>query len=326
MPVKKCLIQNDINKVQKAVKDHKPAQQQVQELSEKDVEEGRKTMEARSGMSTDKDYYRVGGKWYLKGKQVAGSALDRLNKMAVPPIYENAMISADPNAKILSVGRASNGKWQPRYSAEHMAKKDIEKFDRAKLFGRDISSIRSNMADGILKENTNAMLLRLEDKTAIRVGTAADLKAKKKAYGLTTLKNKHVSITGDTVSLNFTAKEGLPASYKVKDKILADWLKKRKTQFSDDLFTDSSASKLNKYLKKTAGGKKYTIKDFRTHHGTRLAFKELKKHENVVLDPKEKQKIIKKTLTKVSSFLHNTPAMAKKSYIDPMVWKLIGGF
>jgi DNA topoisomerase-1 len=325
MPMKKCLIQNDINKIEKAIKDHKPATAQVQALSEREIEDGRKAILDRSDMSTSKDYYRVGGKWYLKGQPVTGSALDRINKLAIPPVYENAMVSIDPNAKIQTIGRAQNGKWQPRYSAEHMAQKAVEKFNRAKLFGRDIGSIRNGITDGLLQEDTNAMLLRLEDKTAIRIGTAADLKAKKKAYGLTTLKNKHVDVVGDTISLDFTAKEGLAAHYEIKDKVLADWLRKRKTQFADDLFTDSSADKLNKYLKKAAGGKKYTIKDFRTYHGTKIAFKELKQYENQMLSPEQKKSIVKKTLDKVSSFLHNTPAMAKKSYIDPMIWQLIGG-
>lgn len=325
MPIKECLIKRDIDKVKKAVKDHKPATAKMQELSEQEIEAGRKAILDRSDMSTSKDYYRVGGKWYLKGQPVTGSALDRINKLSIPPVYENAMVSINPNAKIQTIGRAQNGKWQPRYSAEHMRLKDIEKFHRAKLFGRDIDSIRGGVSDGLLQEDVNAMLLRLEDKTAMRIGTAADLKAKKKAYGLTTLKNKHVNVVGDTISLDFTAKEGLAAHYELKDKMLADWLKKRKVQFADDLFTDSSANKLNAYLKKAAGGKKYTVKDFRTYHGTKMAFKELKQYENQILNPIQKKAIVKGVLKKVSSFLHNTPAMAKKSYIDPMIWELIGG-
>ena len=103
------------------------------------------------------------------------------------------------------------------------------------------------------------------------------------------------------------------------------WLKKRKaiTKKGEKLF-NVPATKLNKYLK-TISGKKYTVKDFRTYHGTRIAYEEIKKYARKVIDIKEKKRIIKEVSETVSKFLHNTPAMAKNSYIDPMVWEFIGG-
>lgn len=325
MPVKKCLIQRDVTKVKQATKTYKPATQEKQVVAEKSVIKDQKKFDARSGLSQEKDYYRSGGKWYLKGEQVTGDALIKLNKMAIPPAWENALISADPNVKVQAIGKDKAGKWQSRYSTAHIEQKAQEKFNRQKLFSRDIDAIRKNTNDGILKEDTNAMLLKLEDQTAIRVGGKAPYVTKKPAYGLTTLKNEHVKIQGDKVILDFLAKEGIPAHYEVRDKVLADWLTKRKTKFKESLFPDTSATSLNSYLKKMAGGKKYTVKDFRTYHGTRIAFQELKRYKTKILSPKDKKAVIKNVLNKVSSFLHNTPSMAKKSYINPMVWELIGG-
>lgn len=325
MPVKKCIVQRDITNVKQAINTYKPTTQEKQVTAKRQITADVKKLQSRSKMSPKKDYYRSGGKWFLKGKPVTGDVLKKLNKMAIPPAWENALVSTNLKAKVTAVGRDKAGKWQSRYSEAHVKQKAKEKFDRQKLFGRDIGGIRKNMNDGILKNDVNAMLLKMEDQTAIRVGGKAPYKTRKQAYGLTTLENRHVKIEGDKISLDFIAKEGKQAHYEIRDKTLADWLGKRKVEFKESLFPDTSATSLNSYLKKMAGGKKYTVKDFRTYHGTRIAFDELKKYEKVDLAPKKKKEIVKRTLDKVSSFLHNTPGMAKKSYINPMVWELIGG-
>ena len=188
----------------------------------------------------------------------------------------------------------------------------------------DIKKVnKANMDKG----DARALLLDLEDKTAIRIGSDADFKAKEKAYGLTTLQHEHVEIVGDTIKLNFTAKEGIKASYELKDDVLAKWLKTRvdETKPGEKLFPDVSSAKLNTYLKEIAGGKKYTVKDFRTHHGTRIAREELKQYAGQELTEKQRKEIIKQVSKKVSQFLANTPSMAKKSYINPIVWDYIGG-
>ena len=153
-----------------------------------------------------------------------------------------------------------------------------------------------------------------------------DLKASQKAYGLTTLQHEHIKIDGHRITIKFIAKEGVPAHYEVVDKTLAGWLKERKakTTAGEQLFSDVSADKLNRYLGKISN-KAYTIKDYRTYHGTRVAFGELNKYSGMVLTDKEKKELIKKVTEKVARVLANTPAMAKKSYIDPMVWEIIGG-
>ena len=100
--------------------------------------------------------------------------------------------------------------------------------------------------------------------------------------------------------------------------------RKAKTKTGELLFPDVSAKKLNNYLKQISG-KDYTVKDFRTYLGTKLAYKELYQYSGKVLDKAKKMKIIKDVTEQVSKVLRNTPAMAMKSYIDPLVWDIIGG-
>jgi len=274
------------------------------------------------------DYIRDNsGKWFFKGSEVVGDELDRLNKIGVPPAWNNVVVSSNPNAKIQVIGQDAAGRWQYKYSAKHVGNSSIDKFDRVRNFSKDMSAIRRGIDKGLNDGDPRAFLLELENRTAIRAGSYKDFKAKQKAYGLTTLQNEHLTIKGDKIILNFTAKEGIPVNYEVKDQMLASWLSSRKaaTKVGDPLFKDIPADKLNGYIKELSGGKKYTIKDFRTYHGTRIAYEEIKKYAGQDLITKKKKKIVKEVSEKVSMFLKNTPTMAKNSYIDPMVWEFIGG-
>jgi len=274
------------------------------------------------------DYVRSPkGSWTLKGRPVSASEAKRLDGLRLPPGWDNVIVARDASAKVQAIGLDKVGRWQYRYSAEHIAKAAQRKFDRVKLFSRDMSSIRRGIDEGVKAGDPRAMLMRIEDKTVIRNGSAADYRAKVKAYGLTTLQNEHLTIKGNKIYFDFIAKKGVRAQYTITDDVLAPWLRQRKaaTKVGEKLFPDVPASKLNSYLSELAGGKKYTVKDFRTYHATRIAREELKKIKNPFnLTKKQMDKIVKDVSTKVSSFLHNTPLMAKSSYIDPMVWDMIG--
>lgn len=279
------------------------------------------------GMSNTKDFRRGDkGVWTLNGKDVSGKTMARLNKMGIPPAWKNVYVAATEEAPLQVVGLDKVGRIQRRYSAAHVERQAQEKFNRVKQFSADKKNIRTEIVRGMKKEQPESMLLDLEDRTAIRVGTSADLKAEKKAYGLTTLEKQHISIRGNRITLDFTAKEGKHAHYEVDDGVLISWLKKRlgKTKINEKLFSDVSASKLNSYLKKISG-KDYSVKDFRTYHASRIAFGELKKYANAKLTIKERKQLVKNVCAKVSNFLKNTPTMAKNSYIDPMAWEIIGG-
>lgn len=273
------------------------------------------------------DYVRVADGWRLKGKMITGKEAKRLDDLKLPPSWRNVVVSTNPADKVQAIGMDAAGRWQYRYSAEHIKQAAIKKFDRVKQFSRDMPNIITNMEKGVAANETEAMLLRIENKTAMRVGSDTDFKAKVKAYGLTTLQAEHVTIKGSTITFDFIAKEGIPAHYSIEDKVVAEWLKKRKaaTKVGEKLFPDTNAKKLNDYLKSAADGKKYTIKDFRTYHGTRIATEELIKLGGPITSDKQKKEVIKEVSTTVSKFLKNTPTMAKQSYINPMAWEIIGG-
>jgi DNA topoisomerase IB len=284
-------------------------------------------IEQKKATKTCGDYVRLSdGKWILKNQEVKGQELERLKAMKLPPSWRSVTATVNRKAKIQAIGMDAAGRWQYKYSMEAVEAAAKKKFDRVKLFSKDMSLIKKKVSEDIEKGLPQAYLLRLENKTAIRIGTDTDFKAKKKAYGLTTLQNEHVTIKGNKIILDFVAKEGIPAHYELVDKTIADFLQKRKTttKVGDKLFPDVPSKKLNDYLK-TISGKNYTIKDFRTYHGTRIAYDNLKEFTGMTLTDKKKKEIVKMVSETVSDFLANTPTMARKSYIDPRVWDLIGG-
>ena len=84
---------------------------------------------------------REDGKYYLGGKEVSGEHIKRINKLAIPPAWTDVVVAKDPNAAIQAIGRASNGKWQYRYSKEWTDASGVKKFHREKtLNGISIGS------------------------------------------------------------------------------------------------------------------------------------------------------------------------------------------
>lgn len=272
------------------------------------------------------DYVRTDGKWYRGGSEEVTDQeeLARLERLRLPPGWRDVVAAVDPNSKVQAMGLDAAGRWQYRYSASHVRDAARAKFDRVKSFSRDMEGIRKRISSGMDGGDERAYLLSLEDKTAIRAGSNADTRAKQKAYGLTTLRGEHVTVDGNRITLDFTAKEGIPVHYELSDPRLSRWLEERKTLVGDGPLFSSNAASVNKYLGEISG-KEYTIKDFRTYHGTRIAYDELKDMSGKELTAKEKRKVVKEVSEKVSGFLKNTPTMARTSYIDPMVWDFIGG-
>ena len=252
--------------------------------------------------------------------------LARLDGLKAPPGWREVHVSSDPKAKLQMIGFDSKARVQRRYSAEFIAEKTEAKFVRVRKFGKDIGPARVRIAKEAAAGRPEALLTRLEDKTAIRIGTDKDINAKVKAYGLTTLEGRHVTVRqGKFIDFDFIGKEGKRYTNTIQDSQLGAFIEARKKAAGSagKLFPDVNDKKLNKYVKDTIGP--YSVKDFRTYHATRIAHTELEAYATTTLTAKQKKAVVDDVLAKASGFLNNTPVMAKKSYIDPTVWQMIGG-
>ena len=110
------------------------------------------------------------------------------------------------------------------------------------------------------------MILKLIMDCDFRVGNDEYMK-QNNSYGVTTLKNKHVSVKGDSVTIDFIGKKGVRNMCQVKDKTIKRHLKKhKKTQKNNSrIFTvnglNISSYDVNSYIKKFGD---FSSKDFRT--------------------------------------------------------------
>ena len=245
-----------------------------------------------SALEANTSFNRRGTDWFFEGRKIDPLEAERLNAMKLPPSWKNVIASTDTTTKVQAMGQDAAGRWQYRYSAAHIKKAAMKKFVRVRKFNDDIEKLRATIAAAD-KDDVMANLLKLEDRTAIRMGNPKDIGARKKAYGITTLQHEHVKVDGDRLIFDFVAKEGKDAHYEVVDADLARFIKGRlaKTKAGERLWPEVSPQRMNAYIKELAG-KDYSIKDFRTYHGTRIAYEKLQKYAGKTLNKNQKKNVV----------------------------------
>ena len=127
-----------------------------------------------------------------------------------------------------------------------------------------------------------ATVISLMERTYIRIGNS-NYEKLYGSYGLTTLKDKHVSITGDKMRFAFRGKKGIQHEITLRNKKLARTVEQCRDIPGKELFQfydkngkahSIDSGKVNAYLN-TISGFNFTAKDFRTWAGTVLAAGEL---------------------------------------------------
>ncbi len=253
--------------------------------------------------------------------------IDRLNAVALPPAYTKAWFCPRSNGHILATGYDDKGRKQYRYHPNYRTHQEAEKFDQCLAFGKLLPKVRmrveKDLADGRLsRERAIASVVRLLDEGVVRVGNESYAKANK-SFGATTLRMRHVSLSGKTVKLRFKAKSGKLAEVAVTDRRLAHFVRKMDDlpgqhlfQYvgDDDEVHHVGSAEVNAYLCETMG-EHFTAKNFRTWHASAIAFD--------LLAHAERPLTIKALMEQVSEKLGNTPAIVRKSYVHPAVVALV---
>ena len=262
------------------------------------------------------------------GKRITKRAeIDRLNKIALPPAYTDAWFCPDPNGHILATGFDDKGRKQYRYHPDYRTYQEAEKFDQCLAFGKLLPKVRKrvekDLADRALsRERAIASVVRLLDESVVRVGNESYAK-ENNSFGATTLRMRHVSLSGQTVMLRFKAKSGKMAEVAVTDRRLAHFVRKMEDLPGQRLFQymgddgevhPVGSAEVNDYLCETMG-EHFTAKNFRTWHASAIAFG--------LLAHAERPLTIKALMEEVSDKLGNTPAIARKSYVHPAVVALV---
>ena len=263
------------------------------------------------------------------GSHVAGEEeLCRIRALAIPPAWTHVWISPHPLAHLQATGRDAKGRKQYRYHARWREIRDENKYGRLEAFGTALGRIRECAArdlarTGLPREKVIATVVQLLDRTLIRIGNEEYARAND-SFGLTTLRERHVTIEGTHLQFHFRGKSGKVHLIDVRDPRLARIVKTCQELPGQELFhfrDDEGAlhpvesTHVNSYLS-AAAGDHFTAKDFRTWHGTLLAACALA--ERAVLGPPTK-KHLRDAVVHVAAKLGNTPAVCQKSYVHPVV-------
>jgi DNA topoisomerase I len=197
-------------------------------------------------------------------------------------------------------------------------------------FGEALPRIRERVkADlglpGLPREKTLAIAVRLLDEALIRVGNT-EYARENDSYGLTTLRNDHVDVSGSIVHFTFRGKSGKTHEIDVRDRRVARLISRMQDLPGEHLFQyldddgephAIGSEDVNAYLQEISG-EAFTAKDFRTWGGTVLAACSLRE-----IGPFEGQTAMKANIVTaidaVAARLGNTRAVCRSAYIHPSV-------
>ena len=265
------------------------------------------------------------------GKRITDpDELERIRKIGVPPAYEDVWISPAPNGHIQATARDARGRKQYRYHPAWRELRDATKYEHTTRFARALPAIRDRVrADlglsGLPRQKVLAAVVGLLEATAIRIGNAEYAKDND-SYGLTTMRSKHVRISGSTLRFRFRGKSGVEHSIRLDDSRLARIVRRLRDLPGEELFTYRdddgtvqaiTSDDVNEYLREVAGAD-FTSKDFRTWRGTAVLALELEGLPPAETQSDRKQ-ALNAALANAASILGNTAAVCRRCYVHPAV-------
>ncbi len=267
-------------------------------------------------------------------KVTDGAEIDRIARLAIPPAYEEVWICPDPRGHLQATGRDARGRKQYRYHPRWRLFRDAEKFERMPSFADALPRLRRRLRRdlalrGMPRDKVLAIVVSLLDATRVRIGNA-EYARDNDSYGLTTLHNRHVEfVCGGRLMLRFAGKGGTDHEIAISDRGLARLVRRchelpgqRLFQYVDDAGEPHpiGSDQVNSYLKE-AMGDDFTAKDFRTWNATLRAMGIM--HATPLPDPMSERALaglIVLAVKQVAADLGNTPAVCRKSYINPLVF------
>ena len=263
------------------------------------------------------------------GNHVTDEAVrDRIGEMAIPPAWTDVWICRHSNGHLQATGRDDRGRKQYIYHSAWERVRNLAKFDRLLPFGEALSQLRARCIDdlhrdGLPQDKVLAAAVSLLDSTLIRVGNMQYAR-QNDSFGLTTLRDRHVTFSEEYCTFEFTGKSGRQHHIELNDPSLARVVERCRDVPGYDLFQyyDKNNDKhtitsddVNGYLKETTGAP-FTAKDFRTWGGTVQAAVSLHRLGPFETE-KEADENVVQMVKEVAEQLGNTKAVCRQYYIHP---------
>jgi len=256
--------------------------------------------------------------------------LARIDALVIPPAWIDVWICPTAAGHMQATGRDARRRKQYLYHADWVAERDSNKFEALADFAAALPRIRRAIrrdlaAPGVSKERVLAAVVQLMDRTFIRVGGERH-RRENGSFGLTTLRNRHVTARGTSITLEFRGKSGKHHRIEIDDARVARVVRRCLDLPGEVLFQyedgderrSLSAPDVNEYLRRISGAT-ITSKDFRTWGGTVCAATFLAK-VGPAPDTTSGKRNVRDAVKATSQVLGNTPAVCRRSYIAPVVF------
>jgi DNA topoisomerase I len=259
--------------------------------------------------------------------------LDRIRSLAIPPAWQDVWICTDPLGHLQATGLDAAGRKQYLYHEIWRTQRDRAKFDRMIDFARVLPRLRRRVAEALAGDELDearvlACAVRLLDVGLFRVG-GEEYAEQGGGLGLATLGKEHLRIDDHAAVFDYPAKSGVRRVHEVRDPDAFDVVRalKRRRGGGPQLlayrdgrrWSDVRSDDINAYIQEHAGDD-YSAKDFRTWNATVLAAVAVAADRETVRTKTARKRAVDRAVRLVSEQLGNTPAVARRSYIDPRVF------
>lgn len=254
---------------------------------------------------------------------------ERLQKLAVPPAWQDVKLARDPKSHIQAVGRDEAGRLQYKYHEKWTETGHEVKRERLSQLGESLGSLREEIETQLRRQTVDedfALMcaLALLDRAGLRVGYP-EYSREDGGRGATTLTCKDVMLRDGKVRLRFFGKGGKRIERILEDASLARALGLLKAQPGEMLFRwknkdgdercltadDVNAALRQRFAETTSA------KDFRTFRASSIVAGAMQ--EAAKADKKARSDALKHSIKESARFLANTPTVCKASYVHPAV-------
>ena len=267
----------------------------------------------------------------VRGGLVSAAQRRRIAGLNVPPRWTDVCIARSASARLQAVGRDAAGRWQYLYGSTHRARRASNKFDRVAAFTRALPALRRALArdlrlPGLPRDKALACAVAVMATCFVRAGSE-QYAEENGAFGLATLRHRHVTVNGDRIRFDYRGKHGLRQRHEIANRrlarIVADMLRHPgvevfKYRDEEGRVCDVSRWQLNHYIKRVMG-RQFTARDFRTWAGTMICAGALARRRGLARTNPSIERMIVEAVRETASYLGNTEPVCRGSYVHPKV-------
>jgi DNA topoisomerase I len=272
----------------------------------------------------------------VDGERVSDErTLERIRALAIPPAWREVWICLDPRGHLQATGIDAVDRKQYLYHEAWRVQRDRQKFRRMVEFAEALPRLRRRLTNELAGEQLDevrvlACAVRLLDVGLFRIG-GEEYAEQGGGLGLATLHKDHVSLDDGAIVFDYPAKSGVRRVHEVRDPdaLAVIGALKRRRGGGPQLFayrigrrwTPVRSEDINDYIKRNLG-EGFSAKDFRTWNATVMAAVSV----SVAADRDQastktaRKRVVDGAVRQVAELLGNTPAVARRAYIDPRVF------